>query len=108
MNYVGLRELIAANPEHFHLEGQVKTKEVKKPVEEPGLGGVAPLLLQPADSLLLDTKEEFYDALMVEDPEEEEEDNEAQGMFSKQRVGYESLRTFHFSHRTFHQAYQRY
>jgi hypothetical protein len=94
MDIVGLRELVAANPEHIHLEEHGKPKEVKK---EPALNGTASLSLQPADSLP-DTKEEFYDALMVEDPEEEEEDDEAQGMFSKRTVGDKSLRTFHFSH----------
>jgi len=91
---VGLRELIAANPEHAHLEVHAKAKEVKKLAEEPGLSGAASILLQPTDSLVLDTKEEFYDALMVEDPEEDEEDNEAQKLYSKQRVGDKPLRTF--------------
>lgn len=91
---VGLRELIAANPEHTHLETHTKTKEVKKLAEEPGLAGAASILLQPTDSLVLDTKEEFYDALMIEDPEEDEEDNEAQKLFSKQRVGDKPLRSF--------------
>ncbi|KAG0595475.1 hypothetical protein M758_UG169300 [Ceratodon purpureus] len=74
----GLKELIAANPEHVQLEAHVKVKEVK----DPGLKGIASLLTQPSDPLFTDSQEEFYDALMVEDPEEEEE-KAAQGVFAK-------------------------
>ncbi|KAG0553541.1 hypothetical protein KC19_12G018800 [Ceratodon purpureus] len=75
----GLRELIAANPEHVQLEAHVKVKEMK----DPGLKGIASLLTQPSDPLFTDSQEEFYDALMVEDPEEEEEEKAAQGVFAK-------------------------
>lgn len=91
MDTVGLRELIAANPEHVQLEAEVKTKEVK----EPALGGMASLLTQSSDGFM-DTQEEFYDALLVEDPEEEEEENAAQDIFAK-RVGDKSLLSCNFT-----------
>ena len=91
MDTLGLRELVAANPEHVELESQVETKEVKKLMEEPGLSGITSLLTQPSNSFM-DTQEEFYDALMIEDPEEEEEEKAAQGKFAK-RVGDKSSRT---------------
>lgn len=83
---IGLRELVAANPDNTHLETQVKTKEVKKSVDEQGLSGLNSLLTRPPDSLHAEPQEEFYDALMVEYPDEDEDDA-ARSMLSKQRVG---------------------
>uniref|UniRef100_A0A7I4E3M8 START domain-containing protein n=1 Tax=Physcomitrium patens TaxID=3218 RepID=A0A7I4E3M8_PHYPA len=81
----GLRELVAANPDNTHLETQVKTKEVKKSVDEQGLSGLNSLLTRPPDSLHAEPQEEFYDALMVEYPDEDEDDA-ARSMLSKQRT----------------------
>ncbi|KAG0591106.1 hypothetical protein KC19_1G150000 [Ceratodon purpureus] len=74
----GLRELLGASPDLNTLEAQARMKllkgakkvlEIADPVLE------SPILMKsPRESAMLESQEEFYDAIMADDPDEEEED----------------------------------
>jgi hypothetical protein len=55
-------------------------------------GGMPSMLMQaPPDPALLETQEEFYDALMADNPEDDDDDeNEEHGLVSKHKVGNQS------------------
>lgn len=54
---------------------------------EPVLGGAIPTMMEsPPESQHLESQEEFYDAIMAEESEEEEYESEEQGLVSKHKV----------------------
>jgi len=79
---IGLRELLGASPELITMGAQARkrlNKEVKKALQtaDPMLEGASPILMaSPKESAMLESQEEFYDAIMADDPDEEEDEHE--------------------------------
>lgn len=48
------------------------------------------LMQAPPDPALLETQEEFYDALMADNPEDDDDESEEHGLVSKHKVGNQS------------------
>ena len=77
--YLGLRELLGASPELIAVEAHARkrlNKEVENAVEtaDPVLEMASPILMNsPQESAMLESHEEFYDAIMADDPDEEDE-----------------------------------
>jgi len=97
----GLREAFGANPELIELEAQAKKRlggnQVTKVLETAELvtpGGMPSMLMQaPPDPALLETQEEFYDALMADNPEDDDDDeNEEHGLVSKHKTPSQKFR----------------
>lgn len=90
----GLRELLGASPELITVEAQARkrlSKEVKKVLQtaDPMLeGGASPILMaSPKESAVLESHEEFYDAIMADDPDEEEDEHDENGLVNKHQRG---------------------
>lgn len=66
------------------------SKEVKKVLQtaDPMLeGGASPILMaSPKESAVLESHEEFYDAIMADDPDEEEDEHDENGLVNKHQV----------------------
>lgn len=66
-------------------------KKVLETAESITPGGMPSMLMQaPPDPALLETQEEFYDALMADNPEDDDDENEEHGLVSKHKVGNQS------------------
>ncbi|KAG0630717.1 hypothetical protein M758_1G199400 [Ceratodon purpureus] len=85
----GLRELLGASPELSTVEAHARrrlNKEVKKALEtaDPVLEVAAPILMKsPKESATLESHEEFYDAIMADDSDEEEDECDENEMVDK-------------------------
>ncbi|XP_024391660.1 protein ENHANCED DISEASE RESISTANCE 2 [Physcomitrium patens] len=88
----GLRELFGANPELVIEEVQAKKRLMKEVnmvlnVSDPALEVASPILMKsPRESAIRESKEEFYDAIMADDPDDEEDEDEGDeenGLVSK-------------------------
>ena len=89
---LGLRELLGASPELSTVEAHARrrlNKEVKKALEtaDPVLEVAAPILMKsPKESATLESHEEFYDAIMADDSDEEEDECDENEMVDKHEV----------------------
>lgn len=92
---LGLRELFGANPELVIEEVQAKKRLMKEVnmvlnVSDPALEVASPILMKsPRESAIRESKEEFYDAIMADDPDDEEDEDEGDeenGLVSKHPV----------------------
>lgn len=85
-----MRELLGASPDLNTLEAQAKMKLVKgaKKVLDVAVPVLeSPILMKsPRESSMLESQEEFYDAIMADDPEEEEDDCEENALVNKHQV----------------------
>lgn len=90
--FLGLRELLGASPELISVEGHARkrlNKEVKKALEtaDTMLEVESPISMKsPKESAMLESHEEFYDAIMADDPDEEEDECDADGLITKHQV----------------------
>lgn len=65
------------------------SKEVKKVLQtaDPMLEGASPILMaSPKESAMLESHEEFYDAIMADDPDEEEDEHDENGLVNNHQV----------------------
>jgi len=89
---IGLRELLGASPELITMESQARkrlNKEVKKKLQtaDPMVEGESPILMDdPKESAMLESHEEFYDAIMADDPDEEEDEHDENGLVNKHQA----------------------
>jgi len=86
---ISLRELLGASLELITMESQARkkmNKEVKKVLQMVGamVEGASPILMDaPKESTILESHEEFYDAIMANDLDEEEDEHDENGLVNK-------------------------
>jgi hypothetical protein len=85
-----LRELLGASPELSTVEAHARKRlnhEVKKALQTADPVATPNLLTSPKlESAMLESHEEFYDAIMADDPDEEEDECDENGLVSKHQV----------------------
>lgn len=85
-----MRELLGASPELSTIEAQARKrlgKEVKLVLQtaDSMLEGASPILMaSPKESSKLESHEEFYDAIMADEPDDDDDEHDENGLIDHQ------------------------